>query len=63
MDGENDESIDYMIFDMAVFCKGSISHKELEAMPISKIYNLNEFADKMVKDAKREADKQQQRGR
>lgn len=63
MDGENDESIDYLIADLAVFYKGSISHAELEDAPIPKLYNLNEYAERMVNEAKREAERQPSRSR
>lgn len=61
MDGEIDESISYMIADLAVFYKGSISYAELEDMPIPKLHNLNKFADKMIEEAKRESKDQQRR--
>jgi hypothetical protein len=59
MDDTDDEEIEYIIFNIGIFCKGSISLRELEEMPLSKVLRYNEYANRINKDVRRESDKHQ----
>ena len=55
MDDASDEEVEFLIADLAVFYKGAVTFSELEHMPLSKVYRLNKYADKMNKEIERQA--------
>ena len=59
MDETPDEEIEYIIFSLGIYCKGSVTLKELEEMPLPKVLRYNEYADRVYREIKSEVDKQQ----
>jgi len=53
----DDDQIEFLICNLAVFYKGSVSINELEEMPLPKVFKLKKHADKIISDIKKEHDK------
>jgi hypothetical protein len=49
--------LDYIAANLAVFYNGAVSLKELEAMPIPAVLNLNEYAARINAERKRELER------
>jgi hypothetical protein len=58
MDDRDDAEIEYIIFNIGVFSKGCLTIKELEEMPLSRVFNYNEYANRINREIQREADRQ-----
>ncbi len=43
----------YLIANLAVFYKGAVSIRELESMPIPKILELNQYAERINQEVER----------
>jgi len=59
MDDSTDEQIEYIIFNIGIYSKGSLTVNDLEAMPLPKVLRYSEYAERITKEAKREIEKQQ----
>jgi hypothetical protein len=44
-----------LIANLAVFYKGAMSLEDLESMPVDKLQDLNERANKIIKEAEQKA--------
>ena len=51
------EEIEELIANLAIYYKGAISILELEQIPLSKVFQLNKFANKRERQIKQEMSK------
>jgi hypothetical protein len=61
MDEASDEELEYLIADLIVFYKGSNSFDEYLNMPLTKIYRLNEYANRINNEITKKTNEQRTR--
>jgi hypothetical protein len=61
MGGESDEELGYLIANLCVFYKGSVTYKELNEMPLPELYDLYRYSQRINRDTENELRKQRSR--